>query len=346
MPYKECKIYHDGSHYIAIPYRPNHAKRRPKPTEELISVAEESDKSNEVFESSEDAEKEPVSDENEVLGQEPENDCFIESSPDCGAQNERKITRKELFEELYEQTKNMSGKERRKTIENKMRSYFGTDEAVKAYVAAQFERKIRNNICRRIRLTRKVNLANFNFFVTFTYDSAKHTEDSFKRKLKIFLRNMTFRKRWRYAGVWERSPGKNRLHFHGLFEIPEGTMPGEFQEINDYNTTKHRRQTAKVNSYILEHFGRNDFKEIDSKATLGEAIAYLTKYMEKTGEKIVYSKNLPQFFLSDIMEDDIVCTTGVEGRKFVLFDDFKCWDEGCYMGQVSSEVIKQMRKVN
>ena len=46
------------------------------------------------------------------------------------------------------------------------------------------------------------------------------------------------------------------------------------------------------------------------------------------------------------MDEDIVCTIGQEDRKLLLFDDFTCWDEGCYIGPVSPEVIQQMRKAN
>ena len=79
---------------------------------------------------------------------------------------------------------------------------------------------------------------------------------------------------------------------------------------------------------------------------MGNALAYLMKYMEKTGEKIVYSKGLPQYFISDILDDDIVCTIGQEDKKLLLFDDFMCLDEGVLMGKVSPEVIEQMRKSN
>lgn len=61
---------------------------------------------------------------------------------------------------------------------------------------------------------------------------------------------------------------------------------------------------------------------------------------------MVYSKGLSQFFISDIMEEDVVCRVGVDDRKLLLFDDFGCWDEGCYVGQVSKEVIEQMRRCN
>ena len=70
------------------------------------------------------------------------------------------------------------------------------------------------------------------------------------------------------------------------------------------------------------------------------------KYMEKTGEKIVYSKGPPQYFISDIMDDDVACNIGVDDSKLLLFDDFKCFDEGTYMGTVSKETINSMRKVN
>ena len=70
------------------------------------------------------------------------------------------------------------------------------------------------------------------------------------------------------------------------------------------------------------------------------------KYIEKTGEKIVFSKGLPQYFVSDIIDDDVVTTIGQEDKKLLLFDDFRCWDEGVLIGTVCQEVIEQMRKCN
>ena len=54
----------------------------------------------------------------------------------------------------------------------------------------------------------------------------------------------------------------------------------------------------------------------------------------------------PGWFVSDILESDIVCKIGQEDRKLLLFDDFLCIDEGVVMGKVSPEVIKEMPKSN
>ena len=40
MAYGECKIYNDGSHYIAIPHTTRPSRKRPKAPEEEIEVIE------------------------------------------------------------------------------------------------------------------------------------------------------------------------------------------------------------------------------------------------------------------------------------------------------------------
>lgn len=147
-------------------------------------------------------------------------------------------------------------------------------------------------------------------------------------------------------GVWERSPDKKRLHFHGLFYIPEGTIPGSLIECNDYSFAAHKRQITVQSVYFIEKFGRNNFVQIDTVGDKMKLLGYIIKYLEKSGERIVYSKGLPQFFISDIMDNDVVCLIGMEDQKLLLFDDFLCWDEGCLMGQVSPDIIAQMRTAN
>lgn len=219
-------------------------------------------------------------------------------------------------------------------------------EEATLYVEAQFQRKARNAVSRRVRMSRKVNLANFNYFCTFTYDDKLHTEETFKRKLRTCFRHLVERRGWKYAGVWERSPKKQRLHFHGLFYIPEDGMVGKLEIHRDYNTTKHQMQETVQNSYFNKRFGRSDFESLGGPEAVRQALGYITKYMEKTGEKMVYSKGLPQYFISDILDDDVASPYGVDDRKLLLFDDFSCFDEGVYIGKVSPEVIAQMRKSN
>lgn len=65
------------------------------------------------------------------------------------------------------------------------------------------------------------------------------------------------------------------------------------------------------------------------------------KYISKTGEKVIYSKHLQTFFVTDILEEDVICSIGQEDRKLLLFDNFKCLDfeTGEVLGQVSKELI-------
>lgn len=358
MSFGEAKIYYDGSHYIAIPHTIRYLRRKKKKPEEVIFVKDNSEQEGleDNSEPSISSKEDEIVEQNYILEKELSDDELIfedyEPIEEEQKSTERdkkviKTTKKELFEVLYLKYSYLKKDEKTNAIIAEMRPYFSTDLGCKFYIAEQFERKKRNLICRKTRMVRKANLANFNYFCTFTYDDAKHTEDSFRKGIRTCLRNFCFRKKWKYMGVWERAPKTGRLHFHGLFNIPEGTLPGEIIEVRDYDKHKHDMRRTFQCTYFNERFGRSDFEEItQEEKLLGSAVAYLMKYIEKTGEKIVYSKNLYQYFISDIFDDDIVSTIGQEDKKLLLFDNFNCWDEGVLMGEVSPEVIEQMRKCN
>ncbi|MBR4407182.1 MAG: hypothetical protein IKT27_02610 [Clostridia bacterium] len=336
MSYGEAKVYFDGSHYIAIPHTTRNLKRSPKPQEEMITVVE-----NELKDSTEDVEPSISLDNTNNI-----NDTTLEIlKSENKPKQVREITKKELFNELYCKYIDLKKKDRKKVIVEEMLPYFKDKQSCIDFVSINFDRKQRNLICRRVRMVRKANLINFNYFCTFTYDDKKHTEASFKKKLRTAFRHLCERRNWKYMGVWERAPKTRRLHFHGLFLIPENAMVGEIKVVRDYNFNTHKMQETCQNTYFNNRFGRSDFEKIN-KHKIGEAIQYLIKYIEKTEEKIVYSKGLYQYFISDIMDDDVVCTIGQEDRKLLLFDNFNCWDEGCLIGKVSSKVIQQMRKCN
>ena len=324
MAYGEAKVYYDGSHYIAIPHTERPQKPRRNKVEKEIVINEK----NEVVPEFDEKASTITTKKGQVL----EEVEFVKGKLKPVVEKVKskgvRTSKKALFERLYEENMGLKKKDRRQKIIDgikEINGLFKTEDDLIRYVDIQLERKQRNLIMRRIRMIRKANLQKFNYFCTFTYFSNRN--------------------QWKYIGVWERSPEKKRLHFHGIFYIPEGGMVGELNSVNDYSFNTHQRQITVQNSYFNERFGRSDFESIDDKGRMGEALAYLMKYIEKTGEKIVYSRGLPQYFISDIMDDDVVCGIGVDERKLLLFDDFKCFDEGTYMGTVSKETIKTMRKV-
>jgi len=340
MAYGETKVYFDGSHYIAIPHTERKNKRRRKREDEEIAVVEKEEGGSETKKATEPLTQQQTADKESQVEQGKSEPSVQSNAPPI-----RTMTKKQLFEDLYVKYIDLRKKERQRKIEQEMQPYFDTQEQAKEYVRWNMERKYRNLVCRRVRMTRKARLANFNYFCTFTYDDKKHTEETFKKQLKICFRNLCNRKGWKYMGVWEKSPEKQRLHFHGLFKVPKNGMVGQLYEKTDYSTVLRTMQTVNMNTYFEERFGRNDFKVLNNRL-LGESLSYLMKYIEKSGEKIVYSKGLYPYFISDIMDDDVVSTIGQEDKKLLLYDDFECWDEGCLMGKVSEEIISQMRKTN
>ena len=251
---------------------------------------------------------------------------------------------KAKFETAYSESQSLPKRERKKYIKEKLQGTFPNEERVKEFIESNIERKKTNAAKRRVRLMRKVYLQEWNYFVTFTFKDELHTEETFKEKLRNTLKHMVARKGWKYIGVWERSPEKNRLHFHGIFYIPE--MIGELVEVKDYSTKSHRMQTTFQNTHFQKHFGRNDFKELGRLEDVMQSVRYLLKYIEKNNERLIYGGKLPTYFVSDIIDEDIICPYGVDGRKAILFDNFTCIDEGCIVGQASEEVIKQMPKCN
>lgn len=170
MPYGECKIYFDGSHYIGIPHTTKPSRRRPKPPEEEIVVTEKEIKPPTETEENVGAEESaPSNDDAPIVLAENIESSESESEPQPESQPKvRTMTRKELFEELYKSTAGKTRSDRKKFIIHNMNPYFKDEKSTVMYVNEQFERKLRNLICRRVRLTRKVNLQEFNFFCTVT----------------------------------------------------------------------------------------------------------------------------------------------------------------------------------
>ena len=195
-------------------------------------------------------------------------------------------------------------------------------------------------------MCRKAYLNGMNYFCTFTYDDKLQTEQSFETKLKNCLQYFSKKRGWKYMGVWERGKKTDRLHFHALMHIPKEQLEGKLEEKREYDFKSKDMKITNSYNFFEKKFGRNDFKEIPNVRLMGEALAYLMKYLEKTGEKVVYSRGLSQYLISDILDEDVVCTIGQEEKKLLLFDDFNCIDEGEIKGRINSDVIKEMPKAN
>ena len=259
----------------------------------------------------------------------------------------REVERKERFEAAYKESQKLPRKERKAYMRKAMEETIPNKEQRKEYVERNNERKTTNKIRRKVRLSKKVNLQrDWNFFCTFTFSDTLHTEESFRRSLRNTFKHLVARKGWKHIGVWERGGETGRLHFHGIFYIPPGGMVGEIVETKDYSTKDHRMQTTHQNTYFLERYGRNDFQALGSPMEVQHSLGYLMKYIEKSGERLIYGGDLPTYFVSDVMDEDVICPYGIDDRKAILADNFTCISDGEVMGTVSPEVIAKMPKTN
>ncbi len=258
----------------------------------------------------------------------------------------KQIGLKEKFETAYKESMKLPKKGRDRFLDERLQDSISDNIARKEYIAQNKDRKQRNNSKKYSLLWRKVRLQQWNYFVTLTFNSSKHTAETFKAKLKDTLKKLVLRKGWKYLGAWEHGSNTERLHFHGVFVIPDGQMVGELQSVTDYSTTKHRMQTKTQNTYFLKRFGRNDFKEINHR-DVERSVKYIIKYIHKEGGRICQGGDVKPYFLSTVLDEDIIMSCGAEGKKAILADDFTCIDgDGVVRGKVSPEVIAEMPKSN
>ena len=218
--------------------------------------------------------------------------------------------------------KNLSKEQLVEYIKNELLSIFPNEQNIDEYIADRLKQKSKNFFSRIKRFKRKANLNMWNYFVTITYDNKKHSADTFKTKLRKCLSNLHSRYGWKYMGVFELSPEKERLHFHAIMYIPDGNMIGQIDEIKDYSTAQHDIQITHSNSFFAQKFGRNDFEKLNANEIKnGNALDYLTKYLYKTNEKIIYSRGIPTEIYKFIDEKDIAVEYYDFVTKFVLFDN-------------------------
>ena len=195
------------------------------------------------------------------------------------------------FEERFEKVKG-GRKSRKAKLLQEFTPMFKDENEAEQFVEEHFNRLSRNRWERYKRMIRRGYTNSWNFFCTYTFDSKKHTEATFRTSLMNTLYHFSARRDWRYMGAWERGELGERLHFHALTYIPEGQMPGELEEHEDYSTKRHRREKSIQNSFFNERFGRSDFSAVNNAYEVADSIKYMLKYISKNDEKIVYSRGL------------------------------------------------------
>ena len=129
-------------------------------------------------------------------------------------------------------------------------------------------------------------------------------------------------------GVWERGEETDRLHFHCILYVPAGEMVGKITPKKEYSKRLGKVKETFSNDFFERKFGRNDFEELNiMEMKNGSAVAYILKYLRKTGERIVYSRGIPteiskvlpeHVFVAEIQDDYVV--------KYVIFDNVIKWE--------------------
>ncbi|MBQ8546188.1 MAG: hypothetical protein IJ437_04530 [Clostridia bacterium] len=199
------------------------------------------------------------------------------------------------------------------------------DELIKfldKYIEDKYKVKMKNIEQRKKRFRRKAFLNDWNYFVTFTYDDSKQTEEGFRKSLRKTLSNFASRRGWRYMGVWEYGEKEKRLHFHALMFIPDGEMVSSIYERKDWSERKHKMIITHENKFFFDTYGKNDFSSITKEGLKsGKTLDYILKYITKTNEKIVYSRGIPSEFLDDIKDDDVAVQIVDFVVKYILFDN-------------------------
>ena len=212
-------------------------------------------------------------------------------------------------------------------IQAGLEKLYPASSTLRKYILEKIDKKKRNLWKRIKRFKRKANMYKWNYFVTFTYDPKKHTAESFRKKLRKCLSNLHTRRGWTYMGVFEEGGENGTVHFHALLYVPQGEMIGRIIEKNEYSTKRRERRIRYANTFFDENFGISDFKELNPVLLKrGGTLRYLTKYIAKTGDKMVYSRGIPAESCRELPDSDIAGTYLDFVMKYVVFDDVIDWE--------------------
>ena len=292
-----CKIRFDGNHHLAMRYKNISAQKLDSyfPTEMIINVSKQylglkdnqskkdlfvSDWSEKHFPKRRQAGEEKKKNEYYAKLKERLKELWYLSLYETKNINEHtELLINTIFEDFdhYEEYNQFDENERELTVNYIINFVKNEYENLKARKKT-FKRKALNN--------------DWNYFVTFTYDDKKHTEETFVPTLKKKLQNLHTRYGWLYMGCFERSK-TDRLHFHGLVYVPTGSMRGNIREERYWDTNAKKKATSYINEDFEQLLGRNDFKPITKQdITFTHSLDYILKYIGKSEQRIIYSRGI------------------------------------------------------
>ena len=252
------------------------------------------------------------------------------------------------FDSLYFQAKRKGLKDEEMVdyIQAGLTKLYPASSTLRKYILEKIDKKQRNLWKRIKRFKRKVNMNRWNYFVTFTCDPKKHTEESFRKKLRKCLSNLHTRRGWKYMGVFEYGEANAAIHFHALIYVPDGEMIGDIVAISEYSKKRGERYTRYGNTFFDDAFGKSDFQEVNPVLLKrGGTSRYLVKYITKTGEKIVYSRGIPAEICKELSDNDVVGTYLDFVTKYVLWDDVLDWERDIKDYGKKKEGVKGQRRL-
>lgn len=257
-----------------------------------------------------------------------------------------------LFDTLYPQIKAMpENNERGKTLEEKRdirnrieyelvkqfyELYDYDDKTEKEPCPLFIQRKLYNKSAsyneRKKRFFRKKDQVRWTAWITITYSDKKFkSEEDFYRALKKYFNNKSApdRGNWLVMGKFEHGELNGRLHFHGFFYIPQGTVSRKLVDRKKYSDKDKKWHNYKADKALLETFGDNEYEDL-TDATQNDIHAMakytdkMTRYMDKGG-KVFYSRHIPMDYELDVMGKEIFTRmTTIHKRaitRYVLWDD-------------------------
>ena len=252
------------------------------------------------------------------------------------------------FDSLYFQAKRKGLKDEEMVdyIQAGLTKLYPASSTLRKYILEKIDKKQRNLWKRIKRIKRKVNMNRRNYLVTITSDPKKHTEESFRKKLRKCLSNLHTRRGWKYMGVFEYGEANGAIHFHALIYVPEGEMVGDIVAVSEYSKKRGERYTRYGNTFFDDAFGKSDFQEVNPVLLKrGGTSRYLVKYITKTGEKIVYSRGIPAEICKELSDNDVVGTYLDFVTKYVLWDDVLDWERDIKDYGKKKEEVKRQRRL-